>query len=184
MNRKNTFAVLAVFAILFGIAQAAGAAIPNHFTTTDGDSDVINWNIGGQKLNDGWYFGVYDYGSDPSSGLNLLFGSGTTFQSAEFSVTQPSGTDWEINVLSGDFTGNTLTIGNSDDFSFFFWDGSNYVTDFTITYWGADAYNFDSAGGNIMGDDLNPVPLTSSAILFFSGFAGLMAFGSRKKIRK
>jgi hypothetical protein len=183
MNRKNTFAVLAVFAILFGIAQAAGAAIPNHFTTTDGDSDVINWNITGQKLNDGWYFGVYDYGADPSLGLNLLFGSGTSL-AAEFEVTQPIGTYWEIAVSSGDFTGNTLNIGNSDDFSFFFWDGSNYVTDFTITHGGGDAYNFAGAGGNIMGDDLNPVPLTSSAILFFSGFAGLMAFGSRKKIRK
>ncbi|OPL16316.1 MAG: hypothetical protein AVO38_08165 [delta proteobacterium ML8_D] len=185
MNRKKIFAVLGMFAILFGIAQSAGASIPNHFMTTDGDSDVLNWNINGQGLTDGWYFGIYDFGGSPASGLNLLFGSGPIFQSAEFSVTQPGGTNWQITVLSGGFPGGTLNIGDSEEFSFYFWDGSSYITDLIdIAHGGGDAYSFASAGGNIQGDDLNAVPLTSSAILLFSGFAGLMAFGNRRKIRK
>jgi len=192
MNRKKIVAVLGIVAILFVIAQTAGASIPNHFTTTDGDSDVTNWNINGQGLAYGWYFGIYDFGGhslSESDRLDLLFGSGPIFQSAQFSVTQPggTGTDWQITVLSGYSPGKTLNIGNSKEFSFFFYNGSDYIKDFpdlTITTGGGDAYNFASAGGNILGDDLNAVPITSSAILLFSGFAGLMVFGNRRKIRK
>ncbi|MCD6197835.1 MAG: hypothetical protein J7K15_04585, partial [Deltaproteobacteria bacterium] len=180
--------------MLFGLAQVAGASIPNHFTTTDGDSDVIDYSVGGSGgLADGWYFGVYDFGVNlpsPGPSLDLLLGSSlTSFQSAEFSVTQSgTGGTWVITVESGFNIGNSINIGNSDEFSFYFKDSSgNYYTDFDITSGGGDAYNFDGSsfnGGHMLGDDLNPVPLPGSAIFLFSGIMGLVAFGSRRKIMK
>jgi len=189
MRRKKMSIIVAVFAMLFGLAQVAGASIPNHFVSTSSESNTvtIDSDLGG--LTDGWYFGVYDYGGDPSSGsdhrLDLLSGSSTSlFQSANFSVTY-DGSDYWITVISGDFTSQSpLDIGSSGDFSFYFRNGSTYDTNFSITG-GSLNYGFASYnGGAVIGTDLASVPLPSSAIFLFSGFVGLVAFGGRRKIMK
>ena len=183
MKRKKMLVMATVFAMLFGLAQIAGAS--NHFMTTDGDSDVINF----YGLADGCSFGVYDFGAtDPSSGLDLLQGSSSLlFESAEFEVYLNQGdNNYYVNVKTGvDELVSPINIGDSDEFSFYFWNGSTYDIEFTITSGGGDTYKFDSNfGGTVLGDDLNPVPLPGSVILLFSGIMGLVAFGSRRKIMK
>lgn len=192
MKRKKMLVMATVFAMLFGLAQIAGASILNHFVSTSGNSNIVNFNFNDNGLANGWYFGIYDFGANPSSGLHLLEGSSLTFwDGANFSVTQ-SGNDWIITVTDGTYQGNSLNIGDSEDFSFYFWNGSTnspiYDTGFSITG-GAFNYGFSSTppsgdGGNILGADLNPVPLPGSVILLFSGIMGLVAFGSRRKIMK
>jgi len=192
MKRKKMLVMATVLAMLFGLAQVAGASIPNHFTSTSSESNISN-DLG--YLNDGWVFGVYDFDAttpNPSGGLDLLLGGSTSFKSANFSVTQSGANNtWEITVTSGMFLNpipilNILNIGDSDDFSFYFRDGSGstYDIDFSIT--GGDLnYGFIStAGGGVSGHDLNPVPLPGTAIFLFSGIMGLVAFGSRRKIMK
>ena len=187
MRRKKMSIIVAVFAMLFGLAQVAGASIPNHFKTTDGDSDAINFDMFGDGLTNGWYFGVYDYNGDPSSGLDLLLGSDGAIAQAEFEVYLDSGS-YFINVITGvDESESPINIGSTDEFSFYFFDDTNYYAPSSITELtgNGDGYLFShSDGGNVLGDDLNPVPLPSSAIFLFSGFAGLVAFGGRRKIMK
>ncbi|MBW2163223.1 MAG: hypothetical protein JRF43_01910 [Deltaproteobacteria bacterium] len=188
MKRKKMLVMATVFAMLFGLAQIVVAATSNQFTTTDGDSDIINF----YGLADGCYFGVYDFDDNPLSGsdphLDLLLGSSSLlFESAEFSVIQSgTGGTWVITVESGLNIGNSINIGPTEDFGFYFWNGSTYDTNFTITSGGGDAYSFLSTNtcGTVFGDDLNQVPLTGSAIFLFSGIMGLVAFGSRRKIMK
>ena len=187
MRRKKMLVVVALFAMLFGLAQNAGASIiPNHFVSTSNNSNIINVNFGSNGLADGWYFGIYDFGGSESSGLDLLLGSNTLLvDSANFEVTYVFN-HYQIKVTKGIDLNQTLDIGNSDDFSFYFRDnsGSIYDTDLTITGGGLN-YGFSSTnGGNVAGADLASVPLVSSAIFLFSGFAGLVAFGSRRKIMK
>ena len=187
MRRKKMLVVVALFAMLFGLAQNAGASIiPNHFVSTSNNSNIINVNFGSNGLADGWYFGIYDFGGSESSGLDLLLGSNTLLvDSANFEVTYVFN-HYQIKVTKGIDLNQTLDIGNSDDFSFYFRDnsGSIYDTDLTITGGGLN-YGFSSTnGGNVAGADLASVPLVSSAIFLFSGFAGLVAFGSRRKIKK
>ena len=183
MKRKKMLVMATVFAMLFGLAQIVVAATSNQFTTTDGDSDIINF----YGLADGCYFGVYDFGDNlpfPGSSLNLLQGSLTSFESAEFSVTYETD-HYQITVMSGLNIGSSINIGPTEDFGFYFYDGINYDTSFTITSGGGDAYSFVSnTCGTAFGDDLNQVPLTGSAIFLFSGIMGLVALGSRRKIMK
>jgi len=186
MKRKKMLVMATVFAMLFGLAQIALASIPipNHFVSTSSESNIFN-SFG--QLNTGWFFGIYDFGGNPSSGLNLLEGGGPDYY-ANFEVTQPggSGTSWMITITNGTYQGDSLNIGDSKDFSFYFRnnDGSIYDTDPGITG-GYFNYGFSSNdGGRIVGADLNPVPLPGSAIFLFSGIMGLVAFGSRRKIMK
>jgi len=188
MRRKKMSVIVAVFAMLFGLAQVAGASIPNRFVSTSSESNTVTIDSDWGGLTGDWYFGVYDYGGDPSSGsdhrLDLLLGSSTPFQSANFKVTYAVD-HYQITVISGDFTSQSpLDIGSSGDFSFYFRNGSTYDTNFSITG-GSLNYGFVSYfGGAVIGTDLASVPLPSSVIFLFSGFAGLVAFGGRRKIMK
>ena len=189
MRRKKMSIIVAVFAMLFGLAQVAGASIPNRFVSTDGDSDVMNVNFDGEGLASGWYFGVYDYNGDPSSGgLDLLLGSTGAIAHAEFEVYLDSGS-YFINVITGvDESESPINIGPTDEFSFYFYNDTDYYTALTITSTpgGGNAYSFvaNTESGRTVGSDLASVPLPSSAIFLFSGFAGLVAFGGRRKIMK
>ena len=188
MRRKKMSIIVAVFAMLFGLAQVAGASIPNRFVSTDGDSDVMNVNFDGEGLASGWYFGVYDYNGDPSSGLDLLLGSDGAIAQAEFKVYLHSDNNFYINVTTGvDESLSPVNIGTTDEFSFYFFDGTTYYAPSSITEFSgnSDGYLFShSSGGNVIGTDLASVPLPSSAIFLFSGFVGLVAFGGRRKIMK
>lgn len=191
MKRKKMLVVATVLAMLFGFAQIA-VAIPNHFVSTSSESNTSN-DLG--YLSAGWFFGIYDFGAtDPSSGLNLLFGGQPNYSNANFTVTYETD-HYQITVISGFNINASLNIGDSDDFSFYFWNGAdpsilaNYDTDFSII--GSDLnYGFISTagGGGVIGADLNPVPnstpLPGSAIFLFSGIMGLVAFGSRRKLKK
>lgn len=176
--------IATVFAISFVLAQTAFADIPNRFISTDRNSDVFDVNLfpKGRGLKSGWSFGVYD--NDWSKGLDLL-DKGHRRAKFHVSVTQ-NGDDWQITVDGGATKGQTLDIGNSKDFSFYFKNGTDYDTKFSIkVLCNSNQYLFDSdKGGKVTGNDLAAVPLSNSAIFLFSGLVGIVAFGSRKKIMK
>ena len=181
MRKKKELIVVAVFAMLFALAQVAFAAIPNRFISTDGDSNFVDINLisEGSGLKSGWSFGVYD--NDWSSGLDLV---NQNHETAKFSVT-PDGDGWQITVDQGVTKDQTLDIGNSKDFSFYFKNAPNHDTEFSISDLGSNQYLFNSkAGGKVMGNDLAAVSLPSSAIFLFSGILGLVAFGSRRETMK
>ena len=181
MNKQH-FAVSSavVFLLLLGFLGTAGAATENHFLSTDGDSNAIHIN----SLNNYWYFGVFDYGAaDPSTGLNLLYGPGTTpLEESKFTISQ-SGSDYILAVTQGVDAGSSINIGATGEFSFYFLSPSvKYETDFVITG-SPTTYSFTSktGGGSVIGVDLNAVPIPGSSALLLSGLIGLVALGSRRK---
>ncbi len=182
MNKQHIAASLAVvFLLLLGFLGTARAAIENHFLSTDGDSNAIQIS----SLSSGWYFGVFDYGANPSSGLNLLLGPGTTsLEESKFTISQ-SGSDYILAVTQGVDAGSSINIGATGEFSFYFLSPSpsgSYETDFDITG-SPTTYYFTSqtGGGNVIGVDLNAVPIPGSSALLLSGLIGLVALGSRRK---
>ncbi len=184
--KKTIFGgLILVLFVLVNCLGTASASIPNHFISTDGNSNSVNINFNGIGLKDGWYFGVFDYNEDPSSGLDLLKGNSSIFyETGTFTVTQ-TGSDYYINVTQGVDAGSSIDIGNSGDFSFYFFDGTNtYDTSFLIEG-SSPTYFFSSTdGGNVVGIDLAPVPIPASSILLLSGLIGLVALGGRRKKQK
>jgi len=189
MKEKAFWCLVAALLSVMVLAGSAGAAIPNHFVSTDGDSNIVDVNFNGAGLTSGWYFGVFDYGGSPDSGLNLVHGCvSDCFQSTTFVVDQTGSGNYEIRITETTDSkyisqGSTLNIGNSPDFSFYFWDGSStfYDTDFNI---GGErpTYSFSSnvGGGNVIGVDLAAVPIPGSSVLLLSGLIGLIAIGRRQ----
>ena len=185
MRRKKILVVVAVFAMLFGLAQVAGAysSYSGPWEATDYQSSTYTISLLG-NLTDGWTFGVYDIGdsSDPSS--LVLISSSNTY--ATFNVTGSI-----LDVTQGMSDGSDLSLTSPNDyFGFYFSYGSStyngylYETAGAVNQWLLKIVRPSSSGGPVIASDVAPVPLPSSAIFLFSGFAGLVAFGSRRKIMK
>ncbi|WP_457571182.1 hypothetical protein [Desulfovulcanus sp.] len=172
---------------IFTLTQVASATIANHFCTTDGDTDVINFNFFGNGLADGWDFGVYDFDGQMEDGITLLTGSiSTPFQAAEFQVRQDySSGQWTLCVTNGISAGDSLVLGNSEDFSFYFASNSGYFAPEVIISSDGDAYQFvHSEGGSVLGTDLNAVPLPPAIWIFSTSLLALLAVGDRNRLFK
>ena len=187
MKRKGTLITTLTLAALFAFTQMAIAImIPNHFVSTSSESNMITINQDWGGLTGDWYFGVYDFNGNPSSGLDLFQGSYTSIYSANFAITYENN-HYQIEVMSGVFNGSILDIGDSNDFSFYFRNDSTYDMNFLITGVGVSNYVFSNmGGGNVIGTDLSVVstPIPGSVILLFSGFTALMAFNKRRRIKE
>lgn len=186
MARRGVISVITIL-FTFVLTGAALAAIPNNFVSTNEDTNIVDLNILGDGLQTGWAFGVYDFGASPDSGIDLLSGCAKypCLQSASFEVTQ-DGRDNLLTVTAGPSTGQSLNIGSSPNFSFYFKYPDNnsysYETDFNIFPVGGGIYYFISneGGGGLTGVDLAPVPIPGTSALLLSGLVGLVALGSRK----
>ncbi len=183
MNKKIILQLALVFLTVLFLNGISIASIPNAFVSTDGNSNGVNINFTGNGLTPGWYFGVFDLGADPTTGLDLLYGrGGVLFETGSFTVSSDS-SGYTITVIQGVDDGQTLNIGPTGDFSFYFRDdNNNYDTSFDIS--GSEpTFFFESTkGGHVVGVDLAPsaVPIPGSSILLLSGLIGLVALGGRR----
>ena len=196
-KRLLSFILIGLFnlCVLLQIAYAA----PNRFVSTDGDSDVVNINIPNfsKGLSNGWYFGVYD--SDMTGGLDLLEGK-VGFESAQFKITYDNNEDqYILKVLSGLNKESELSLGNTPDFSFYFYNGEKYYEptalwhlnpsdvnsllelDLSVTTVYLIRYEDDTTKQNVFGLNLAPVPLPATIMLLGSSLMGLLIVGNRKK---
>ena len=185
MGRKKMLVAVAVFAMLFGLAQVAGAysSYSGPWEATDYQSSTYTISLLG-NLSSGWTFGVYDIGDGISPSSLALIDLSSTF--ATFNVNNNI-----LYVTQGISGGSSFDLTSPNDyFGFYFSNNSITYCDYLYDTAGpvnqwllkmADSYN---AGGPVIASDVNPIPLPSSAIFLFSGFAGLVAFGSRRKIKK
>ncbi len=174
---RNKIVLIVGVLVLFGCyAVTVNAAIENHFLPTDGDSNYVMSN----PFTDNWYFGVFDYGGDPASGLKLVQNGVPT---ALFTVTEDNG-DFTLKVLSGIDHQQTLALGNTGEFSFYFSNGSDYDISPDILYLGSNTFQFKNSKGNVFGVDIAAVPIPGSSILLLSGLIGLATLGTRKNKNK
>ncbi len=170
--------VITVLTIFFSfihiqIAKAIIAGVDNRFIPTDNDSDFYTF----YNLSPNWYFGVYDYKEAETNGLFLL---GDSNQSAQFQLEQQTG-KWILKVTEGVDEGKTIELGDTKDFSFFFYDGDNYYTPI-ISQIGKDKFVFKNNNDEILGFDLRSVPIPSAIWLLGIGVLGVIMLGNRKRL--
>ncbi len=179
MEKKD----LVVAILLLFIVVKTSYAVPNHFLPAGGTQEVVQLSFLGQGLNSGWYFGVYDWGKDPSDSNRLiLLDSNTTSGEFKVEVDKVNG-GYQITVTEGVDKDESLNIGNSMDFAFFFYNGTEYF-DPTIEENSdrANSYYFYYNDQCVQGNDMTAVPNPQSFILLFSGLLGLIIIRGKKKI--
>ena len=178
MRKKIT---IVSFLILFMYAGVCYAA-PNHFLPATTSQEVLTVSADQGGLQSGWYFGVFDWGESMSKGLLLL--SGGSVVSAQFKVEKKQdGSGYQISVIEGVDKGETLDIGNSEDFSFFFYDGSSYYEPANIyeNSFVGNSYYFSYNSQTVQGNDISAVPNPQSFILLLSGLLGLIGLSRREE---
>ena len=174
--RKKLMIVL--FSALFMYAGVCYAA-PNHFLPATTSQEVLTVSADQGGLQSGWYFGVFDWGGNMSNGLLLLSESVT---SAQFKVEEKQdGSGYQIFVTKGVNEGSTLDIGDSEDFSFFFYDGSSYYepTNISENPFVGNSYYFSYNSQTVQGNDISAVPNPQSFILLLSSLLGLIGLSRR-----
>lgn len=169
-GKRMLFGVVALCTVLI-MAQASvsnadtysGAWLPN-------DVDAFLVAFANPLVTDPDSFFMYDWGNE--SARMEVFGSEIT-QTVYF--TQKDGI-WSVRLSGGT---ETLNLGKSSEFGFFFGDGTTMYYDLTVIEPG-EMYQLSPAGSSditICTSDIAPVPLPASALLLGSGMVGLIAFG-------
>ena len=124
-------------------------------------------------------FFMYDWGESDSLEL-FSIDKKSGIQSVYFSQNNNT---WYAGLSLG---AQTLDLGNSLDFGFFFGDGTNsyYTYDLTVIQAG-EVYrlNYGSDDVSIYTSDIAPVPIPASALFLCSGMVGLIGFGKRMRER-
>ena len=189
--KKGFLAGVLLFFMYFMYVGAC-YAIPNHFMPVGSPQEALTVKASQGGLQSGWYFGVFDWQGNMSDGL-LLLGKNKENEiitSAQFKVIKKQGgSGYQISVIEGVDIGSTLDIGNSEDFSFFFYDGTNYyepdniIKDINNEY----SYYFSNKNqktGTVKGNDISAVPTPQSFILLLSGVLGLVGLTRRGQLTK
>ncbi len=172
--KKGFLAGVLLFFMYFMYVGAC-YAIPNRFVPVGKPQEVLTVAAGQGGLQSGWYFGVFDWQGKMSDGLLLL--DSVNYLSAQFEVKDTqNGVGYEISVIEGVDKGKTLNIGDTEDFSFFFYDGNNYYEPDQILRnpFENNSYYFSYNNQTVLGNDISSVPTPQSFILLLSGLLGLV----------
>lgn len=181
MKVKRMLLGMMIVAVLLIMAQASvsnaytysGAWLPND--KEDFCAIKITVNSGPVEGS----FSMYDWGETDSLEL-FSMSKKSGIQSVYF--TQDNST-WYAGLSRG---AQTLNLGDSQDFGFFFGDGTDsyYTYDLTVIQAGEIYYlSSDSNDIGIYTSDIAPVPIPASVLLLGSGLAGLIGFGKRMRKR-
>lgn len=115
-------------------------------------------------------FGIYDWGTDHSSGINLVSGSGILVGSAN------------VTMSGGDYFIDGYNIGDTPEIGLYFHtSGGGYDIDYTYVPAG-DGYSLETSIEGLAAltvDDIRPVPLPGAWIILASGLVGLVGFKRR-----
>ena len=169
--KKILFGIMMVAALLIlarpsiSIADTySGAWLPN-------DSDIFAIELTLTPETGSFY--MYDWGNQDTD--LLLFVDGR-YNSTTGYFTQDGG-DWWASLSLG---ATTLSLGDTQEFGFYFLDGTtNYFSyDLTATTPGEAYTLYDSnTDMTVAVSDAAPVPIPTSALLFGSGIIGFIATG-------
>ena len=190
MKSKCFVFILAGFLFLLCQVQVGNASVVNRFVVAEeSGSNLVVFNVPfGQGLLDGWSFGVYDYNEEPKNGLNLLDDE-RGYQFKTIAENNNDNGKYVLEVYQGINKDDEIPLGKTPDFSFYFFDGSEYYspTDIVAAY-GSDnnsydiVYKLDNDQKMVVhGNHLKPVPLPASIMLLGSSLMGLLIVGNRKK---
>lgn len=123
-------------------------------------------------------FYLYDFDEGVSDSL-LLFTDGV-YNSTSVYFVLDSGA-WYAGLSAG---AKTLDLGSTRDFGFYFWDGTQAYTSYSLTTLDpGEAYRLADAntGMSVSVSDIAPVPLPGAALLMASGLVAFAAY--RRKMR-
>ena len=175
--------VLMCFFMLMGMSHAA---MVNHFLPKGEPQETVTVDASNGGLQGNWYFGVYDFNGQMSQGKLLL--QGDSMLRAQFHVRWDGNQNqYVLTVDTGVNAGEELTLGDTKDFSFFFFDGTTYYQPDCITHNNNEPYSYFfalNAIGNtprqiVQGNDIQAVPAPRSVLLLLSGMLGLIGFVRR-----
>jgi len=187
--KKINFIGFIITSVLGLIQLGNAASITNLFVSTDGNSNVSQFGFY-YPLNGGWYFGVYD--ENMNNGLLLL--EGTTVFQAKFEVYQINNElnnegKWKLKITQGVDVNKTMSLGDSESFSFFFKNSDNYYEPYSISEKDGNYYFYGPPGSSgegerafILGVDLQAVPIPSTVWLL-SSITLLFIFSRKETIK-
>ena len=183
MKKNNVIGLIIIISVLGLIQLGNAASITNLFVSTDGDSNISQFNFY-YPLNEGWYFGVYD--ENMNNGLFLL--EGTEVGQAKFEVYQINN-EWQLKITQGVDLNKTMSLGDSESFSFFFKNSDNYYEPYNISekdgnyfFYGPPGSSGEGERAFILGVDIQAVPIPSSVWLLMSTTL-LFIFGRKQTIK-
>lgn len=189
MKNKSFVFILAGFLFLLCQVQVGNASVVNRFVVAgESESYVVALNVpGGQGLLKGWSFGVYDYNGETKNGLNLL-NDESGYQFKVIAENNNNNGKYFLEVYQGLTNVGEIPLGETPDFSFYFFDGNGYYspTDIVAVESENNSWNFvykldDTQEMVVRGNYLKPVPLPATIMLLGSSLMGLLIVGNRKK---
>jgi hypothetical protein len=188
MRRDKTMIMAAVFLLCLGVATNASASfIYNGAWTLDDEAhDLFAITVSINLIGNGsGQLYMCDYGN---TGIDMLVVNNNFLEGVTVAFSNESG-NWQAQVVGSDPL-RSLDLGDTQDFGFYFKDGSNNMsTSYDVTpaepttdsFFLTDTQTPSATGMNVAIHDVALVPIPGSVMLLGAGIIGLV--GIRRRYR-